>query len=154
VAGARGRIPAAIWISAASLFAAIAALAFLTAEAGGDRPGWAQIAFAALLGALILGGLLGRRRLAWLWGHYLSLFLGVIQGGTLAYAVARGSMPLVPGLLLGAVVAALLVAFWSLGRRSSLEYFDLVCPGCGTPSRMGADFLFRQARCRKCGNVW
>jgi hypothetical protein len=151
----RGRIPASVWIAAGSLFAAIAALAFLTARAGSGRPGWGQIAFAALLGALILGGILGRRRLAWLWGHYLSLFLGLIQGFSLAAAFYKGiELPVQVSVLLVAVVAALLVAFWALGRRSALQYFDLLCPTCGTPSRMGADFLFRQARCRKCGNVW
>jgi hypothetical protein len=150
----RRRIPAAIWVAAASLLAAIAALAALTARAS-EELGWAQIAFAALVAALILGGILGRRRLAWLWGHYLSLFLALIQGFALGAALYKGiAFPLGDGLLIGGVVAALLLAFWTLGRRSSLEYFDLLCPACGVPSRMGADFLFRKARCRRCGNVW
>ena len=155
MAGTRGRIPAAIWVAAASLFGAIAAVGFLTSRAEEDRPGWAQIVFAALVAALILGGILGRRRLAWLWGHYLSLFLALVQGFTFGAAIYRGvPFPIETQALLAGIVVALLLAFWTLGRRSALEYFDLVCPACGTPSRMGADFLFRQARCRKCGNVW
>jgi hypothetical protein len=148
------RIPATIWVAAASLLAAIAALTALIARAP-EEPGWAQIAFAALVAALILGGILGRRRLAWLWGHYLSLFLALIQGFAFGTALYKGiAVPLADELLIGGVVAALILAFWTLGRRSSLEYFDLLCPACGVPSRMGADFLFRQARCRRCGNLW
>jgi hypothetical protein len=150
----RNRIPPAIWVAAASLLAAIVALGLLTAQAT-QGPGWAQIIFAALVGALVLGGILGRRRLAWLWGHYLSLLLALLQAATFGTALYQGvAFPLGVMLLLGGIVVALLIAWFALGRRSSLEYFGLVCPACGTPSRMGADFLFRQARCRKCGNVW
>lgn len=150
----RRRIPATIWVAAASLLAAIAALAPLTARAS-EELGWAQIAFAALVAALILVGILGRRRLAWQWGHYLSLFLALIQGFTFGAALYKGiAIPLGDALLSSVVVVALLLAFWMLGRRSSLEYFDLLCPACGVPSRLGADILFLQARCRKCGNVW
>ncbi len=146
--------PASIWVAGAALFLAIAALTFLTA--GVDRrPAWGQLAFAGLLGVLVLGGILGRRRLAWLWGHYLSLFLALIQGATLGLAWWRGvPVPWQAALTLGGVSAAFLAAFVALGRRSALAWFDLLCPSCGTPSRMGADFLFREARCRKCDEVW
>lgn len=147
------RIPATVWVAAASLLAAIAALAALTARAS-QPPGWAQIAFAALVGALILGGILGRRRLAWLWGSYLSLFLALIQGVAFGAALYKGLAFGLDVALIAGVVVALFLAFWMLGRRSSIEYFDLLCPACGATSRMGADFLFRQARCRRCGNVW
>jgi len=150
----RNRIPAAIWVAAASLLSAIVGLALLTAQAT-EGPGWAQILFAGLVGVLILGGILGRRRLAWLWGHYLSLFLALIQAATFGTALYKGvGFPLGIMVLLGGIVVVLLLAFFALGRRSSLEYFGLICPECGTPSRMGADFLFSKARCRKCGNVW
>ena len=147
-------VPASIWIAGASLFLAIAALATLTAEAS-RRPAWGQLAFAGLLAVLILGGILGRRRLAWLWGHYLSLFLALLQGGALGLALWRGlPIPWQVALLLGGISALFLAAFLALGRRSALAWFDLLCPACGTPSRMGADFLFREARCRRCGEVW
>jgi len=146
--------PASIWVAGAALFLAIAALTSLTAGAD-RRPAWGQLAFAGLLAALILGGILGKRRLAWLWGHYLSLFLALIQGATLGLAWWRGApVPWQVALVLSGVAAAFLAAFLALGRRSALAWFDLVCPACGTPSRMGADFLFRQARCRQCGEVW
>ncbi len=146
--------PASIWIAGAALFLAIAATTVLTSGAG-RRPAWGQLAFAGMLALLVLGGILGRRRLAWLWGHYLSLFLGVIQAGALGLAWWQGRQVsgLVAGLLLG-ISAAFLAAFFALGRRSALAWFDLLCPACGTPSRMGADFLFRQARCRQCGEEW
>ncbi|MBI5070920.1 MAG: hypothetical protein HZB56_22080 [Deltaproteobacteria bacterium] len=147
-------LPASIWVAGAALFLAIAALTLLTAGAT-RRPAWGQLAFAGLLAVLIVGGVLGKRRLAWLWGHYLSLFLAIIQAATLGLAWWRGAaVPWQVALTLSGVSAAFLVAFLALGRRSALGWFDLLCPACGTPSRMGADFLFRQARCRKCGEVW
>jgi hypothetical protein len=148
------RIPASIWVAGAALFLAIAALTFLTAGAA-RRPAWGQLAFAGLLAVLIVGGILGKRRLAWLWGHYLSLFLAVIQAGALGLAWWRGAaVPWQVTLTLSGVSVAFLLAFLALGRRSALAWFDLLCPTCGTPSRMGADFLFREARCRKCDEVW
>lgn len=147
-------VPVSIWVAGAALFLAIGALTFLTAGAD-RRPAWGQLAFAGLLGVLILGGILGKRRLAWLWGHYLSLFLAIIQAATLGFAWWRGApVPWQVAVTLGGVSAAFLVAFLALGRRSALAWFALLCPACGTPSRMGADFLFREARCRKCGEVW
>lgn len=149
------RIPPSVWLATLALAAASGGIAWLTAEAGEGRPAWGQIAFAALLGALILGGLLARRRLAWLWGRSLALLLAVVQAVALGGALLQGG-PAAPATLalLGGVAAALLGAFVALGRRSALAWFGLVCPACLTPSRTPADFLFHQARCRKCGNVW
>jgi len=42
----------------------------------------------------------------------------------------------------------------ALGRPSARRWFDLYCPKCQTPSSRGKDFLFRQARCPRCGAVW
>ena len=149
------RIPASIGVAILALAAAIGGIGWLTAQAGEERPAWGQLAFAALLAALVLGGILARRRLAWLWGYTLSLFLALLQALTLGGALYQGiPFPLGTMLLLGGVAAALLITFLALGRRSALAWFDLVCPACRTPSRMGADLLFRKAHCRKCGNVW
>lgn len=149
------RIPPSIWVALAALAAAIGAIGWLTAQAGEDRPGWGQTAFAALLAALVLAGILARRRLAWLWGHTLSLFLAILQAAALGGALWRGPAPPLPyALVLGGTVLAFAAAFIALGRRSALVWFDLVCPRCLTPCRMGADFLFRTARCRNCDNVW
>lgn len=149
------RVPPSVWLAALALAASSGGIAWLTAEAGEGRPAWGQIAFAALLGALVLGGILARQRLAWLWGRSLALLLGLVQAVALGGAVLQGgpSAPATLALLAG-VAAALLGAFVALGRRSALAWFGLVCPACLTPSRTAADLLFRQARCRKCGNVW
>jgi len=48
----------------------------------------------------------------------------------------------------------LFVAGIALGRPTAYAFFDLVCPVCAARTGLGADFLFRQARCRKCENVW
>ena len=42
----------------------------------------------------------------------------------------------------------------ALGRPSSLRWFALYCPGCGQPTSRGADFLFKEARCKACGDVF
>ncbi len=149
------RPPPSVLLATLALAAAIAGIAWLTAQAGAERPAWGQVAFAALLGALILGGLLGRMRLAWLWGRSLALLLGLVEvvalGGALLQGGPRAPVTLA---LLGGVAAALLGAFAALGRRSALAWFGLICPACLTPSRTAADLLFRRVRCRKCGNVW
>jgi len=149
------RIPPSIWVSLSSLAVAMVAIAWLTVRAGQGGPAWGQVAFAAVIGALLLGGLLSRRRLAWLWGSSLALLLALVQAAALGLAVYR-HVPLPPRLwlLLGSITAALLLAGLTLRRRSALAWFDLVCPACLTPTGLGADFLFRQARCRRCGNVW
>lgn len=119
------------------------------------RPAWGRMIFAVLVAVLVLGGILGRRRLAWLWGHYLSLVLAALSAISLGVQLWRG-WPLFheTTLFVASSAVCLAVASAALGRRSALEYFDLVCPSCLTPSRVGNDFLFREARCRKCGNVW
>lgn len=148
-------MPPSIWFATLALAAAVGGVSWLTVQAGEGRPAWGQVTFAALLGALVLGGLLARRRLAWLWGRSLSLLLALVEAVALGGILLQGA-PSTPATLavLGGVAAAFLAAAVALGRRSALAWFDLVCPACLTPSRMGADFLFRQARCRKCGNVW
>jgi len=149
------RIPPSIWVAAAGLLLAIAGVGWLTVGAGDGRPAWGQTAFAALLGALLLGGILSGRRLAWLWAHSLSPLLALLQAATLGMALVQGvPLPLGVKLLLAAVVVALSLVFVALGRRSARAWFGLVCPACLTPSRTAADLLFRQARCRRCGNVW
>jgi hypothetical protein len=149
------RIPASVWVAAAGLAVAIAGVGWLTAGVGPGRPGWAQVAFAALVGALLLGGILAGRRLAWLWGYSLSPLLALLQAATLGAALwRRVPLPLPVVSVLAAVVVALAAVFLALRRPSALAFFGLVCPACLTPSRTAADLLFRQARCRRCGNVW
>ena len=58
------------------------------------------------------------------------------------------------GVVVLGLSAPLLACSIALGRSSALEFFELVCPSCGTVARRGKDFLFRQARCGKCGHVW
>ncbi len=148
------RIPPSVWLAIASLAAAIGCVGWLTAEAGGEGLGWGQVGFAAALAALVFGGILARLRLAWLWGHALSLFLALLQAVALGGALWRGGLRLGTGLALGGSVVAFGAAAAALRRRAALVWFDLVCPRCLTPCRMGADFLFRRAHCRNCGHVW
>jgi len=149
-------IPASIWTSAAALLVAVVAQTLLVAgQEAKARPGWDRVAFAGLVAVLVLGGLLARRRLAWLWGHYLALLLGALTAFSLGVQLWRG-WPLLheTTLYMASSAFGLAVASAALGRRSAMAYFDLVCPACLAPSRMGNDFLFREARCRACGNVW
>ncbi len=51
--------------------------------------------------------------------------------------------------------ALLMVAStFSLGRPTARQYFNLYCPNCQSRRVKAADFLFRKARCKECGNVW
>jgi hypothetical protein len=151
-----GRIPGSVWVAAAALVVAIVTQTLLVVgQAEGLRPDWMRMAFAALLAVLVLGGILGRRRLAWLWGHHLALFLAALTALQLGAHLWTGH-PVFhrTTLLLSLSLLALGAAFGALERRSAVGYFDLICPSCLSVSRFGNDFLFRQARCRKCQNVW
>ncbi len=121
----------------------------------GLQAGWAQYLFAALMFSLLLWGILDGSRLAWLWGRHLTLFLAVLMViGT--YARWRsGAVPTLGlAIVLGGLVAPLLLSAWALGRSDAIAFFGLVCPTCRTEVKRGADFLFRKARCPKCGTMW
>jgi len=152
----RPRPPAAIWIAVAALGIVIAlqaALAWFYARGG--NLGWWRFAFAIALFAALIAGLVRGLRLAWLWGRFLTLVLGVVMVASVATGVARHEMPVVVAVLAVAGVALpLFVASLALGRPSSHAFFGLICPACGQQSSFGADFLFRKARCRRCHTEW
>ncbi len=116
---------------------------------------WAQVGqlglYAALF-AVLLAGILTRRRVAWLWGRFLGFFLfAVALVGVLANA-SRMRAPEVAALALGFAGPMLAVSL-AFGRRSAQEWFGLVCPSCATPSSRG-DLLLRKVRCPRCGGTF
>jgi len=146
--------PPSVWLAAAALAGAFAAVALLASGAA-PRPGPFRIAFAAVLAAAILAGLVLRWRLAWLFGRSLSLLLAALQAGAVVVGLWQGASFAPPTwLLLAAVVLLLVATFLLLGRRAAVRWFGLVCPACLTPSRTAGDLLFRRVRCRRCGNEW
>ncbi len=117
--------------------------------------GWAQFMFAALVFSLLLWGILGGYRLGWLWGRYLTVFLGGLSVILLLMKWKSGPVSArVLAMVLGGLVAPMLLTAWALGRPGAIAFFRLVCPTCRTEVKRGADFLFRSARCPKCGTVW
>jgi peptidoglycan/LPS O-acetylase OafA/YrhL len=150
------RRPASVWIAAVAFGVVVAfqaGLAYFFAR-DGDL-GWWRFAFAVAAFVLLLVGLVRGRRLAWLWGRYLALVLGVVLLASLAAGYARHELALEVGLLaLFGMAVPLFVAGLALGRPSAHAWFDLVCPSCAVPTSHGADFLFRKARCRRCGTEW
>ena len=152
----RRRAPPSVWAALAGILVVVAvqiALAAFVARAA--AVGWGMYLFAAVLGGVLLTGLLRRSRLAWLWGRYLSLFLAGILAVRLVVAIARGEAALpVAGIMLLGFVLPLAVAGIALARPAAYAWYDLVCPTCGKRTNLGADFTFRKARCRSCGEVW
>jgi hypothetical protein len=148
--------PAPVLVAVVALAALVALQIYLTVSfARAGAAGWAMYAAAAALWALLVAGLWRRSRLAWLWGRYLTLVLGVAVAARLTLGVVRGEVarPVLVAAALG-LCFPLFTAGVALGRRSVLAWYDLVCPACGTPTSLGADFFFRQARCRRCGARW
>ena len=145
-----------MWVATAALgvvTAVQAALALLLARGG--QVGWGQFLFAAVLAVLLLAGLVRGSRLAWMWGRWLSLFLAALVLARAVLAVIRGeSVPWLTAVVVGGMAAPLLAAGIALARPSAIAFYGLVCPLCDSPTRLAADFLFRKARCRACGNVW
>lgn len=152
----RPRIPLAVWLAMAALAIVVvlqAVLALLFVR--GRQVGWGMYAFAALLFALLLAGLARRSRLAWLWGRYITIVLGVVVGASVISGYLRHEAGvLVLALSLLGLAAPLAAAGVALGRSSAYAFYDLVCPTCGARTGLGADFLFRQARCRTCKTEW
>jgi hypothetical protein len=117
--------------------------------------GWGMYAFAGMLWTLLVGGLARGTRLAWLWGRYLPLVLGVVMTAAVVAAAVRQELTLhTIAAALAGIALPLFVTGLALGRPSAYAFFDLVCPDCSTRTGLGADLLFRQARCRRCDRVW
>ncbi len=148
--------PPSIWIALLALVVVVAfqaALAVFVARSG--QVGWAMYAFAGVLWLLVVAGVLRGSRLAWLWARYLTLALGaLVTGVVIASAVRRELRALDIALALLGLALPLFVTGIALSRRSAYAYFDLVCPTCAARTGLGADLLFRHARCRSCQNVW
>ncbi len=152
--------PGSVLLAAVALVFAIAVQVALIVyyayfARAGLQAGWAQYLFAAAVFSLLLWGILGGYRLGWLWGRYLTVFLGSLVFITTFMKWRTGAVPnLAFAIVLAGLVAPMFLAAWALGRRDSLAFFDLVCPICRTEVKRGADFLFKKARCPKCSTVW
>jgi hypothetical protein len=144
-------------VTALSAFAVAIAvqLALVVFAARSGAVGSWQFLFAAVLASVLLVGLALRSRLAWLWSRFLTLALAVMEALALIVGAVRGQIG-AGQLAIGVVGLVLPLAAVSLGlsRRSAYAYYGLVCPACGARTSLGATFLFREARCRTCQNVW
>lgn len=152
----RRRVPLAVWTASAALAVVIAvqaALALLFVRGG--QVGWGMYAFAALFFASLVTGIARGSRLAWLWGRYISIVLGAVVTASVVAGFVRGQAgSLVLALSLAGIAAPLFAAGVALSRPSAYAFYDLVCPSCGARTALGADLLFREARCRRCQAVW
>lgn len=125
--------------------------ALLLAWALGRDLGWLRGLVATGLLAVILLGLVRASRLAWLWGRLLGFVLAVGLVAAVAFrARLVGVEPLPAVLVLAGVALPLAVQALALGHRTAFEWFGLLCPSCGAPTRRG-DLLMWAARCRRCG---
>ncbi len=149
------RPPPSVWIAVAALVAVAVQATVALVSAGSGDAGWAMYAFGGVLWVLLIAGLLRRSRLAWLWGRYLTLVLALMLTAMVAAGAVRHQLAVrqVALALLG-LALPLFIATLALGRRAAFDFFGLVCPVCAARTTLGADFLFRQARCRTCHNVW
>jgi hypothetical protein len=130
-----------------------AGVALLVSTTSG--PGFAQWVFAAAVMGVLLWGIARGYRLAWLWGRYLGVVLAVTVVVAVGLGLWKGQVPwTIAAIMAGGVAVPLLVASAALGRPSSLRWFELYCPGCGAATNRGNDFLFREARCKACGDVF
>jgi hypothetical protein len=153
----RASRPASVIVALAALAVVIAvqlALALLVARAGA-AVGWGQFLFAAVVAVVLLVELARRSRLAWLWGRHLAFVLAALETAALAIGLLRRELAWSQAALgFGGLALPLLVVSIALSRSAAFGYYDLVCPACGKRTSLGATFLFRQARCRSCDNVW
>ncbi|HTP52891.1 MAG TPA: hypothetical protein VMK42_19535 [Anaeromyxobacteraceae bacterium] len=135
---------------AASVQAGVALVLSATSTAG-----FSQWLFAVVVMALLLWGIFRGYRLAWLWGRHLAFVLSAVVLAMVLLGLYLKKLPFLPAaVMLFGLVLPLAVVAVSLGRTSARQWFDLYCPKCGSGTSRGKDFLFRRARCLKCGEVW
>lgn len=136
---------------------ALAAIAALTSDRISQEAMLPRAAVQVGAGALILWGTLVGHRLAWQWGRILAIIAAVILTiglfGLLAHFGEQEAAALL-AILFVLQVLPLYVVFFAFGRPSARVFFRLVCPECHRPSSKANDFLFNQARCKYCNNVW
>jgi hypothetical protein len=150
------KVPGSVHV--ASLFLLLAAsvqAGVALALSASNTAGFAQWLFAGAVMGLLVWGIFRGYRLAWLWGRYLTLVLAVVVFTVVILGLWVKKLPFVQaGVMIGGLVIPMSIVGVALGRPSARRWFDLYCPKCGTPASRGKDFLFRQARCLKCGEVW
>jgi hypothetical protein len=153
---ATGRAPRSIHVASLSLLLATsvqAGVGLLLSTT--SKVGFAQWLFAAAVMGVLLWGIARGYRLAWLWGRYLTLFLSAMVLVSLVLGLWKGGLPWrVAAVMLAGLVVPLAVTSIALGRPSAIDWFGLRCPKCGTAASRGKDFLFRQARCPACGEIF
>jgi hypothetical protein len=117
----------------------------------------AGVLLRAVVGILVVAGLLRGHRLAWQWGRALSA-LGALLLTVVAAVAAATGRPMNGRALFfadaGLATALLLSTFLALGCPSARRYFRLFCPQCGRATGSAADLWFRQAWCRQCRITW
>jgi ribosomal protein L40E len=151
----RQRMPASVMVALAGIGGVTAAQVALSMAFERASTGWASYASAALVAALLLWGLARRSRLAWLWARWLSVVLAAAVAARLCLGLRQGDLGgRAFALALSAFVLPLIVTAVALQRASAFAFYDLVCPECGARTGLGADLLFRRARCRRCGHEW
>jgi hypothetical protein len=112
-----------------------------------------------ILLSFLLAGMLRRMRLAWKWGRIL-MFIGVMFHGYSALTLSRFILaqndPNLRELAIQMWPLTIIyyLVYQALGKPSSIEYFDLICPSCDLPTTLNADRWFQRARCRTCGREW
>lgn len=102
---------------------------------------------------LILLGIIKGNRLAWQWGRLLTIlaFVGILISTIMIFIKGGSYSQANPFLFVG--VPSLLI-FISFGTYSAKEHFRLICPNCVKAKIKPDDFLFNNAKCKKCNHVW
>jgi hypothetical protein len=102
---------------------------------------------------LLLFGLIKGHRLVWQWGRLLTIlaFVGILLSTIMIVSNGGSFANAIPFLFIG--VPALII-FISFGTHSAKEHFRLICPNCANVKAKSNDFLFNNAKCKKCNHVW
>jgi len=150
------KVPGSIHLAALFLLlAASVQVGTALALSSTSTAGFGQWLFAGVVMGLLLWGIFRGYRLAWLWGRYLTFVLAAVVLAAVVLGLVSRKLPWLPAaVLLGGLVLPLGTVGFALGRPSARRWFGLYCPKCGTAASRGKDFLFREARCLKCREVF
>lgn len=172
-----GRMPGSVKlaIGCVSGFTAINGLMLAAMAAAGENGAVVVFLIPLLLSLLVFVGLWRRNRLAWQWGR-IGGFLGALLATVFVLIAGAGVVMMMSGnvgmfdtqpqiastyffmaigLAFYAIPAVLLwTLFFSLGRTTARQYFNLICPGCGFERARAKGFFFRRAQCKRCKHAW
>lgn len=117
---------------------------------------WGQL---GLMG-LLLWGIFLRKALAWQYLRVVGVLAFVAGAGAgVSIHLRRGALGDSRASVVAMGISFLMITLclfpvFLVSTEKARRYFGVVCPACGSAKVKAGDFLYREKRCKPCGNTW